>query len=264
MNWKKIGLFILLFIIGVFIFGIISLYTYMSLFLPFFFIAYTISLVLILKNYSKKKLIILIALIIIYVLIIVIPFPRCYYLGFADSKTQDCTCIGIDKYPAGPFADYFWIQCVGIPIKFESPKPIGPLKPIEFEEVVLTLERTACEGNCPIYKLTIYGDGKIVYEGKRLVNVTGTQTTKISPDKVKDLVNEFYRIDYFSLKEKYTIRCYRGICQDVTDLPTTITSITIDGKSKKVENYYGAPKQLDELENKIDEITNSNQWVKGE
>ena len=85
------------------------------------------------------------------------------------------------------------------------------------------------------------------------MKITGTQTTQLSQDKIKQLVDEFYRIDYFSLKDEYTA--------GITDLPTTITSITIDGKTKKVVNYYGAPKKLDELENKIDEITNSKNWV---
>ena len=118
-----------------------------------------------------------------------------------------------------------------------------------------TLERTACFGTCPVYKLTISGDGKIIYEGTRFVNVTGIQTSQISQDKIKDLVDEFYNINYFALNDKYDAL--------ITDMPTTITSITIDGRTKKVINYYGAPKKLNELENKIDEITDSKKWVEG-
>jgi hypothetical protein len=40
----------------------------------------------------------------------------------------------------------------------------------------------------------------------------------------------------------------------VTDLPSTTTSIRINGKYKQVYNYYGSPKVLNELENKIDEL----------
>jgi len=38
------------------------------------------------------------------------------------------------------------------------------------------------------------------------VNVTGIQTAEISQDKIKELVDEFYKIDYFSLKESYRER----------------------------------------------------------
>lgn len=136
------------------------------------------------------------------------------------------------------------------------PQLTQPPKPAEFSDVVITLERTACFGTCPVYKLTIYGDGRVVYEGERFVNVTGTQNSQISQEKIKELVDEFYAINYFALKDKYDA--------PITDMPTTITSITIGGKTKKVVNYYGAPKKLDELENKIDEITDSKKWVKGE
>ena len=131
-----------------------------------------------------------------------------------------------------------------------------PPKPTEFGDVLITLERTACFGTCPVYKLSISGDGKVVYEGIRFVNITGTQTTQISQDKIKELVDEFYNIGYFALKDKYDA--------PITDMPTTITSIAIDGRIKKVGNYYGAPKKLDELENKIDEITDSKNGVEVE
>ena len=133
------------------------------------------------------------------------------------------------------------------------PKLTQPPKPSEYKDVVITLERTLCYGFCPNYELTISGDGKVVYEGKSLVKVTGAQTAQISQDKVKKLVDEFYRVGYFSLQDEYI--------EDIKDLPTTITSIIIDGKTKKIVNYYGAPKKLNELENKIDEITNSKNWV---
>ena len=72
-------------------------------------------------------------------------------------------------------------------------------QPTELGDVIITLERTACFGTCPIYKLTISGDGKVVYEGEKFVNVLGTQTDEISQEKVKELVDEFDKIGYFSL-----------------------------------------------------------------
>ncbi len=143
------------------------------------------------------------------------------------------------------------------------PQLTQPPKPTNFENLVITLERTPCYGMCPVYKLKVFGDGTVVYEGERFVNVTGRQTSKISQDKIKELIDEFYRIGYFSLKESYTEKCDIRGCMQVTDLPTTITSITIDGKTKRVKNYFGAPEKLDELENKIDDMAHSKMWVEG-
>ena len=128
----------------------------------------------------------------------------------------------------------------------------------EQDEVVITLERTACFGFCPVYTLTVQGDGTVVYEGKDFVRVKGRAEITITKEKVEQLVSEFKEVDYFSLNDKYNERT-------ITDAPSVITSITIDGKTKTIEHYHGdfnAPEQLTELENRIDEIINSKQWIK--
>jgi hypothetical protein len=126
-------------------------------------------------------------------------------------------------------------------------------RPIDYESAVITLERTACFGTCPVYKLTIYGDGRVVYVGGDFVGVKGTQTAEITRADVKAVVDEFYRIDYFSLQSEYTA--------PITDLPTTITSISIGGTRKQVTDYHGAPQKLRDLEKRIDEIAGSSKWV---
>ena len=133
------------------------------------------------------------------------------------------------------------------------PRSTQPPRSGDFKDVTITLERTGCFGFCPTYKLVIYGDGRVVYDGKYFVKTKGIRNFQISQVKVKELVDEFYNIDYFSLQDKYDA--------PVTDLPTQTTSITIGGKTKKVVDYYGAPKKLSELENKIDDITNSKSWI---
>ncbi|MBW4695847.1 MAG: hypothetical protein KME27_29370 [Lyngbya sp. HA4199-MV5] len=124
------------------------------------------------------------------------------------------------------------------------------------QPVMLTLERTACFGFCPIYKLTVYGNGKVVYEGKRFVKVTGTRTTTISQAAVKKLVSEFQRLQYFQLPDSYT--------GGHTDAPSAITSLTM-GKQQKTVNHYlaspDAPEKLTALENKIDAVVNAKQWI---
>ena len=126
------------------------------------------------------------------------------------------------------------------------------------QDVVITLERTACFGTCPVYSLTIRGDGTVVYDGKEFVEVKGTTETTISQDQVDQLISEFEKVDYFSLNDNYTERT-------ITDAPTVITSIRLNGKIKTIKHYHGdlsAPEKLAELEDRIDEIVNSDQWIK--
>lgn len=143
------------------------------------------------------------------------------------------------------------VLVVSFSLLFGSSASFPP--PNSIENVVITLERTVCFGSCPDYTLTIYGNGTLIYEGRNFVAVTGRQTSNISQEHIQELARAFYAIGYFSLKNEYSA--------PVTDLPTTTTSIAIDGRYKKIVNYYGAPEQLIELENMIDDIAGSERWV---
>jgi hypothetical protein len=126
---------------------------------------------------------------------------------------------------------------------------------------IITLERTACHGTCPVYTLSIFQDGKVEYDGLDFVQVKGKQTGSITPEQVKELLSTFKDADYTNLKDEYKA--------PVTDLATTITSFTQDGKTKTVSNYGGclegspdrAPQALCDLEKHIDFIAHTAQWI---
>ena len=129
-------------------------------------------------------------------------------------------------------------------------------EPIDIQNVVITLKRSACFGICPTYNITIYGNGTVIYEGTANVNTTGMQISNITEDNLRLLISEFKKIDYFSLNETEIAS------HVVYDAPMFTTSLTINGKTKTIKHYETAvPKQLTNLENKIDEIVNSSQWI---
>lgn len=128
----------------------------------------------------------------------------------------------------------------------------------EADVAQITLERRPCFGFCPVYTLTIHGDGRVEYNGTDNVEVTGPQTATIDPATVQSLGDAIARAGYLDFEDAYTN-------QDVTDLPSAITSITFaDGTTKRIEHYHGdqsAPEVLTQLEDRIDETANSAQWV---
>lgn len=131
------------------------------------------------------------------------------------------------------------------------------LEPKISKDLEITLERRHCYGTCPVYKLAVFGDGRVIYQGERFVKEVGERTKTLSPDEVKMLVNEFDRAGYFSFKDEYAD-------YSMTDMPTTVTSIRIEGRSKRVEHYHGdfsTPKKLIRLENLIDEIVRTIEWI---
>jgi hypothetical protein len=122
---------------------------------------------------------------------------------------------------------------------------------------VLTLERTACFGSCPIYAVSVYDDGTVVYQGERFVDVTGEQTTQIDPALVQQMVQAFVDAGYFDWNESYTEMF-------VSDMPSVITSVTKDGQTHRIERYDGdssAPLLLPFLENWLDLMVNTAQWT---
>ncbi len=131
---------------------------------------------------------------------------------------------------------------------------------------VITLERTACFGTCPMYKLMIASDGAVTFDGQRFTKTVGTAKGKISPSDFRNLVAEFEKINYFSLPDAFLPGT--KVCpQRITDMPSANTSIKIKGKTKSVQHYYGcgdkgALAQLTALEKKIDEVAGTAKWIK--
>lgn len=113
------------------------------------------------------------------------------------------------------------------------------------------LERTGCLGDCPGYHLTVYGDGTVIYEGYGAVE--GPQITRISRDKVNELIREINKADFFALNAEYR--------SAVTDLATITVSLRLGLRAKTVVRYGNAPYALICLERKIDAVANSEQWV---
>ena len=131
-------------------------------------------------------------------------------------------------------------------------------EPVPQEELVIRLERTACFGKCPVYSLMIKGDGSVIYSGVDFVKIKGIQETTISAEAMDELLQAFDDAEYFLLNDSYT-------AFGKSDMPSAYTSISIGDNTKSVKHYLGdnkAPKKLTELENKIDAIVNSAQWIK--
>lgn len=146
------------------------------------------------------------------------------------------------------------------------PPELKPAEHVDFPDLkdwssmVIRLVRGGCLGTCPSYTVEIRGDGMVLYDGGGFVAVAGKHRCSISQEKVRELVKMFRDADYFSLQDQYA--------WDATDLPTYVTSIEIDGKSKKVRDYAGAlvgmPLVVSDLGAAIDRVSGSAKWVVGE
>jgi hypothetical protein len=127
----------------------------------------------------------------------------------------------------------------------------------------VTLERTACFGRCPVYRITASSSGAVSYQGTAHVPHLGGATAEVPAERVSTLLKELDEAGYFSFADRYTsseASCGRY----ATDLPTVITSATLNGRTKRVEHDQGctgAPGALVVLERRIDDVLNSGQWT---
>lgn len=124
-------------------------------------------------------------------------------------------------------------------------------------DVEITLTRGVCFGFCPDYTVTINGDGRVRYEGRRFVNVVGERTATIPREDVANLVRRFDEIGFDRLRDAYRAQ--------VTDLPTYRVSITREGRTKTVVDYggpsAGMPRSVRDLQDEIDRVAQTAQWV---
>lgn len=122
---------------------------------------------------------------------------------------------------------------------------------------VITLERTACFGSCPVYTVSIFADGTVKYNGQDFVQVTGEQTSEIPAETVTQMVQAFEDAGYFDWNAEYKD-------MRVSDLSYITTSVTRDGETHKIEHYLGddkAPLALSFLENWIDDVAGTGMWT---
>jgi ankyrin repeat protein len=129
----------------------------------------------------------------------------------------------------------------------------------DLAEVVMTLSRSGCFGNCPSYSIEIRGDGAVLFSGESFVVVTGQHRDHLSAEQVSEILDAFRGAEYLSLKNDYSY--------SATDNPTYTTSLQVGAVSKSVRDYLGLeagmPQAVSDLEETIDRVSDTTKWIKG-
>lgn len=108
---------------------------------------------------------------------------------------------------------------------------------------------------CPAYTISIAGDGTVTYEGVASVKTRGKRRFAISVRQVERLLADFERIKFFDLQERYTEkRMPDGTVATIDHSNGTTITLRVGDKTKNVFNFYGAPEELNALQEKLDRI----------
>lgn len=122
-----------------------------------------------------------------------------------------------------------------------------------------------CFGGCPIYTVSIYSDGKVTFEGKQAVKHLGFAESKLPQSKIEELAANFENADFFKLSDRYLP--HENCPQLGADYQTARVFYKKDSLTKTIYHYQGCGgsdelKMLVVLENNIDKIADTNQWIK--
>lgn len=98
---------------------------------------------------------------------------------------------------------------------------------------LIKMKKTPCFGKCPYFEVSIFNDGSIRYEGFKFVDMMGVYTSQINNKKIALIEDYIRRLDFFSLNEVYDAR--------VTDLPSIIIEVNLNGRYHKVKGRYRMP-----------------------
>jgi hypothetical protein len=139
----------------------------------------------------------------------------------------------------------------------ELPDRHAPLPDVPLNKVTISLERQGCYGSCPIYKVTVHGNGRATYEGRGYVDVIGTHHYQIPPQEVAKLVESLRANDIWSMRRAYTA--------GITDSATYILNIDMGDQEHRLQDYVGQmagmPSTVSDFENEVDKAAGAEGWI---
>ena len=149
-------------------------------------------------------------------------------------------------------------------------RPIGAGMKTQRYDPWVVMQRGECYGTCPAYKVSIFSDGTVEYNGINFVKIKGPAYGKITDEQVRELKTLISRTRFFALRQSYGVSDDR--CTAVmTDSATVELKVRRQSQSKSVRHYLGCfggsqshlaeMKRLKELEEAIDRIVAIEQWI---
>lgn len=131
--------------------------------------------------------------------------------------------------------------------------------------LVASLDRGPCRGTCPVYRVELYGDGRVQFDGKQHVGTIGTRTGNTSVSAVQDFMRSVVASEFATADSAYVMGS-AGCGAYATDLPVSVLSIKVGTRMKTVQHDPGcrnAPKFLRTLAAQLDTAARTAPWIAG-
>lgn len=93
---------------------------------------------------------------------------------------------------------------------------------------MIHFQRTACEGPCPIYEVTVDGSGTVAFDGIDFVDEPGARSWSIGRGRAAELFGAFERMGFWSIPASYQPR--------IIDAPGVVITVTYPGVTHTVSD----------------------------
>jgi hypothetical protein len=117
-----------------------------------------------------------------------------------------------------------------------APVPAAAASKPEFD--VVSLDRSACFGTCPVYSVEIRADGNAVFAGAEHVKTPGRHNSKLSQSELALLSSALREVKLETMRDQY-VTAEDGCVNLPTDHPSFSVSVKQSGTTKTVVFYTG-------------------------
>jgi hypothetical protein len=136
----------------------------------------------------------------------------------------------------------------------------------------VVLERTACFGTCPAYRLTVTATGKVRFASRNRGDTARAAEDSISPAAMTTLLAAAFRLRALDLPAR--IADDHALCPDrATDHPTVTVGLFWPAGQQQIVDYHGCYLSSDHsvadrlgdlrrFETTVDSVTQSQRWVR--
>jgi hypothetical protein len=128
----------------------------------------------------------------------------------------------------------------------------APAPPSAFE---ITLARTRCADACPVYQVSIDGDGHVRWIGEEHVVALGERRATVPLKRVAEIHRMLEVVQFFERDEREST-CSEGTSAIITVRKNHHTHMV------RNERCARSPSPLDELEALIDDIARTSAWIR--
>jgi hypothetical protein len=134
------------------------------------------------------------------------------------------------------------------------------MKAKDRESLRIELFHSGCFGSCPVYTITVHGNGEVDYLGRMDVKECGKRSDSISEGQLLDILRELDQVHFFALEDRAFLW--------PPDVPSVWVTVNADGKTKRVAAPKsgagpkdGAFATFVRAAGRIDEIVGSEKWI---